>query len=370
MDPSLFELLRAPEGHLSIGASILAVYGLCLGAPLLIIAVALFSALRHWLKAALVKRGFDPRETPVPGPASLCGTVEIAQGMSCAVRVEVTQIGQERESTSLGWSHTWTEIERRIEAHPFYLRLASGERVRVEPAGEPAFIDTLDQVVPVDSRRRRRCAELTAGEKIYVYGELRRGVDPEAEGQGYRAMGEGLVLGAPRRGRMLLSSEPPGGGFARRARLRVYTIFAVMAMVIAAQLILAPYHARRLGGRNETGTVTRLVERKGTKARSRWYDVYVAVARPAGRRAEFKDSLGLDAWKRLRVGTVVPTRFVESWPNASVVGWDATSSFGALLPMGLFMVIFPIIAYLAIAARARTWHDGKLLIDRGEGRLA
>ena len=58
-----------------------------------------------------------------------------AQGASVVVAVE--QQGREYQTKS-GWAHRWSEVRRDVQARPFYVVRANGERVRVVRAMQRA----------------------------------------------------------------------------------------------------------------------------------------------------------------------------------------------------------------------------------------
>ncbi len=364
MDPTLFSYLQVPEGHISPVSSSIFAYGFAVAGPLALILIALVAAARWRIKARLELAACREGATLAPGRTSLHGVVELAAGADRAIRVEVLQRGEERREKGR-WKHTWREVRREVRTRPFYLRLDSGQRVRVEPGGDLRYTDEMDGTEQITREQRMRFAELAAGERIFVYGDLEHGADPEAEGN-YRSAGAGLVLRPPRRARMLVSSASPGEGFRRRARARVQTALAALVLALVINLIFSAYHARVAWGRNEQGTVDRLNIRRGSK-NSKHYDVYVSVRTSRGA-VQFRDELGLNGWKLLRPGSQVPTRFVERWPFASVVGWDATLG-GGLVVLTVVQLLVGLVIYLGLAQDALAWHEGRKLVEGGAGRL-
>ena len=210
------------EGHLGVGLSSFCVDVLGTCGLLAVAAYALSRWLRERRAAARADASFNPDVGLVPGRAIVLGTVEREQGANVAVRVELEMEGTEHESSG-SWSFKWTEKDRRVRVHPFYLRHASGARIRVEPDDNVMLVDAMDGVVKVNLTKRLRVAELMPDEKVFAIGELKYAQDPEAQTRGYRGRAEGYLLVPPRRGRMLLASEPLGARFARRASSRAWT---------------------------------------------------------------------------------------------------------------------------------------------------
>ncbi len=183
----------------------------------------------------------------------LAGTVELAEGEPLAVRVTVTQAGVER-AVKNGRVHDWVETDRAVEARPFYVRHASGARVRVEvpaSADDVVIVDALDQREWSDRALRRRRAELTPGEPVIVEGRLGREHDPEAQGaQSYRDAAAGWVMRPPRDRRMLLSSE----SLAHKHRLRRRALGVAIGVIVTlwgiAELPLLGFRLRQLQGQD------------------------------------------------------------------------------------------------------------------------
>jgi hypothetical protein len=193
------------------------------------------------------------------GEVVLTGVVEHADGHDVAVRVELTQIGSESESSGT-WSHRWEEVERRTVVAPFYVKLPDGTRVRIEPPPDVDVADDLDRKVLISTTKRIRSAELVPGETIHVRGWLERGgeVTPDAT-VGYRDVTWGWVL-RPVRKRMMLSSRPLGEELRGRAAFhRFYGWLAILALGIV-QLSLVFYYSRALGDVEPATIVAKEIE--------------------------------------------------------------------------------------------------------------
>lgn len=190
----------------------------------------------------------DPTTPLEEGARFVAGTVEFARDERIAVRVTIDQVGEEHHGSKGSVSHRWTETDRETEVRPFYLRHASGARVRVEPEhAEVLLVDALDQEHWTSTHTRRRRAVLSAGEHAIVEGELVRGPDPEDAGEGYRSSNVGWVL-RPRDATINISAEDLG----RRHALRRWAFFRALFIVpLLGALALLPTltaHARLVGG--------------------------------------------------------------------------------------------------------------------------
>ncbi|WP_437613729.1 hypothetical protein WMF20_13180 [Sorangium sp. So ce834] len=338
-------------------------------AGLLALAVlALRLSLRLRRATALADASFRANVALAPGEGVVLGTVEREQGADVAVRVEVEQKGSElassvswRHGWSVSWRHEWTETGRKVRAHPFYLRHASGARVRVEPGEDVMLVDALDGMIRVDRTRRVRVAELVPGEKAFAFGELRRAPDPEAPPLGYRERAQGYVLVRPRRRRMLLSSEPFGEQFARKAAFHLRWAITAGVASLAFNAAFAPFHARRWLGETVEVRVTQLRESDDDRGS---FDV--TMLGPHG--VAFSDAVSYADVDRVRGGgPLLEARYVPSWPSASTIGPDVTAHSIAYVALPLFGVIA--IAYFFRAHAALPWYEKKL-IEQGSGRLA
>lgn len=186
------------------------------------------------------------------GMRFIAGVVEYAQGENAAVSVTVTQGGTEHQ-TKNGKYHRWEENGRKTLARPFYVKHASGARIRVEPPEDVLLVDKLDQKEWKARDERRLRAEIVPGEHAVVEGVLRRERDPEAidANVGYRqAASEGWVMKPRRNAGMQISTED----LSRRHTLRMKAFYTSMAWLFVAgsiaQVPLLTYRARVLLGHN------------------------------------------------------------------------------------------------------------------------
>jgi hypothetical protein len=349
-------------GHLDAGRSSFFVDVVATAGLLVVAAVALRQSLRQRRLAARADASFQPDAALVPGDAVVMGTVERERGADVAVRVEIEQEGTETENSGL-WSYNWIETGRKVRVHPFYLRHASGRRIRVEPDEDVMLVDAMDGVIRVDLTKRVCVAELVPDEEIFAIGELRLAPDPEAPLWGYRERAEGYLLVPPRGRSMLLSSEPLGTRFARRAafHLRWAVIAAVAALTFNA--LFASFHARRWLGKTVDVRVTQLRQYEDSDD-----DDHFQVTMRDADNFIFSDEVSRSDFSRLREGDTIQARYVSSWRSATAIGPDATAHSRAYFAVPLLGVIA--LAYLLRARSTRPWYDHKKLVEMGSGRLA
>ncbi|WP_438011758.1 hypothetical protein WME89_25815 [Sorangium sp. So ce321] len=352
-------VLLVSHNHLDPVMSSLLVDGVATAGLLAIAFLALRLSLRLRRAAAQAEASFRANVALAPGEGVVLGTVEREQGADVAVRVEVEQKGSEIARPG-NWSHEWTETGRTVRAHPFYLRHACGARIRVEPGEDVMLVDALDGMIRVDLTRRVRVAELMPGEKAFAFGELRRAPDPEAPTLGYRERAQGYVLVPPRRRRMLLSSEPFGEQFARKAAFHLRWAITAGVASLAFNAAFAPFHARRWLGETVEVCVTQLRESDQDRGN---FDV--TMLGPHG--VAFSDEVSDVDVARVRGVEPLEARYVPSWPSASTIGPDVTVHSIAYVALPLFGVIA--IAYFFRAHAALPWYEKKL-IEQGSGRLA
>lgn len=211
----------------------------------------LIQMLRARAASVAANAAHDRNEPLREGARFVAGEVELAQNEPLAVRVTITQTGTEQHGSKGGVNHRWTETDRETEVRPFYIRHASGARIRVEPgAYEVLLVDALDEEHWTHRHARKRRATLSAGESAIVEGELVRGHDPEASGEGYRGSSAGWVL-RPRDGVVHISTEDLGRRHSLRARAFAIALFVLPFFALAAQLPTITAHARMFAGHDE-----------------------------------------------------------------------------------------------------------------------
>jgi hypothetical protein len=210
---------------------------------------------RGWLRQARNERRADPRAALRDGPFLLVGVVEPGEGASPPVTVRIRQAG--KESLNKGkWSHRWEEIERTTEARPFVVHRDDGVRVTVEPGDRVVVHDSLTRVeATANDRERVRIAEVEAGARVYVTGQLCDVVDRSDAGV-YRTASVMPRLVGSRIRPVILATEEPGDTAMRQlwAYLSAtFVVSSVLALLIAT--CYGPYFLRAIVGRVHTGTI-------------------------------------------------------------------------------------------------------------------
>ncbi len=305
------------------------------------------------------------------GARFVAGDVEFAEGAKTAIRVTITQEGTQHEYKN-AYTHKWSEVDREIDAQPFYLRLPNGERVRVEPPNDVMLVDKLDQMEWFDVHRRRRRAELVGEERAVVEGILKRGDDPEMRGgQSYRkgASLGWVMLPTQKRG-MRVSTE----SLARRHQLRASAFKATAGLVfligLGAMCCVVPYRARLWFGQN----VVAIYLGKDTYYSSsgrRGLTPHYAV------RVHSQDERGLFDTNRLDIDLVdyalLPVspgkiwyRRVELLPSASTLGKNSSVAIWQMVAAAMLggLAIYRIVT----THRYRRWYEGPV-IEGGSGVL-
>jgi hypothetical protein len=236
------------NNHASPGLSAL----LMLLLVLTLFATWLFS-LWQWKQArrnaAMAMVQCEPQSTLREGARFVSGKVEYADGETFAVRMTITQLGRE----VAGPAHGWTEVERRVEARPFYLRLDSGERVLVDTRNANVVLGSkFDQMHWVEKWKRQKRAQLVVGDRVCVEGMLQRRDDSSIANKEHRDGGSSWVL-MPRAGRIYVyvSTED----VSERYESRALTFLGILAILPLWSLValwpVYPYFLQLTYGHDE-----------------------------------------------------------------------------------------------------------------------
>jgi hypothetical protein len=305
------------------------------------------------------------------GARFVAGYVELAEGSTTAIRVTIKQEGTQTEYKNK-YSHKWTEFDRHVEAVPFYVRTANGERVRVEPPIDVMLVDKLDQMEWHEMTRRRRRAELVPAERAVIEGVLRRGPDPELQKSGsYRAAtATGWIMHPTKKGGMSVSAESLSRRHELRTRAFAWTAAWGIFLGIVAMSVVVPYRARLLFGKtvvaNYLGKETyETVNGKG--GRQTHYAARVFFEKEHG--GVLQERFDVDAKEYSALPTSpgrIWLRYVSAYPwatalgrNASVASWQLLIA-AAILGMGLYRI--------GRTHRHRRWYEGQV-VEEGTGIL-
>ena len=338
------------------------------GIPLILLLVIAAIALPRWRKHRSLflqaRDSVSPEAMLSPGACVIEGVVEYERDAALAVRVELEQVGEESEHSG-SWSHSWTEVGRSVQVHPFLLKHASGQTIRVEPTSEVLLIDEMDGVVMVDLTHRTRVAELVPGERVFAEGVLSQ--DSGARGAGPYRSGKGWVLRAPASRPMLLSSEPMGERFLRRAELHRRHGLLAAFLLLMLPLFNIDYVLLVCRGRVGEATVTNLVfkQNKDSEGSGRNYGYADLEAPELGiRRTE---TVSEEGFRKLKKGKRAPIRYVPGVPWLAELGPDPTASGFRTLGFLAASIVLLIVYRLRVGAM-RAWYEFKV-INTGSGTL-
>jgi hypothetical protein len=335
----------------------------------MLVVLGILGALRWVRRARAAELSFRPGAPLQPGDAVIHGTVERSASGDVAVRVEIDQEGSESESSG-SWSTSWKERRRFVRVSPFYIRHASGPRIRVEPTHAVQLVDAMDGVIRVNLAKRVRVAELTPGEKVFAVGELRHDLDPEGQGGGYRGGQHGLVMRP-----QLLSTEPLGARFRRRAGRHRAFLYGLFFMALAPYVFFIPYLASYYNGVQGRAVVTDLkhIEETDSDGTTHTYRVFMTLTEPTSLpgglllKRSFSDDVDHDFFVKLKTGMVLPARATFGVITSTHLGPGATFHAGLTLLL-LGPVLLLAIIYGITIVQPTAWYEGKL--NEGEsGRL-
>lgn len=344
------------QGYVGGVFATVVVYGLGVAGVLALAITMLVYALRWSRRANAADRAVAGACVLREGPIVLAG--HVAPGSDPAVRVEIEQRAEEWRDDSGNWSHLWAEKQRRIRVRPFELVLTTGERVRVEPATDVCLADALDGVVRIDRTARLLVAELTPMEPVIAVGHLTRRPVPD----GYRGTADRWVLVAPSSARdpMILSTEPLGERFRRRANGAFIAASLTLIGAVALHAASLGYHLRTLAGITVVGAYVshRNWTTRDSEGDERHHHL-LAVRLPNG--AVHEERIGETA--RLSDAYV---RWVPSQPWATSFGrtpeivWLLVVAY-----LGLPLVMLVLLAWLTRAS----WYEGARQSSGGSGRV-
>lgn len=295
-----------------------------------------------------------------PGPVTLTGTVAYAEDATVAVRLDVTQEGEEEESSGQ-WTQVWTEVDRRVTVAPFYLVTESGQRVRVEPTREVLFIDSFTKKVLVHRTSRVRTAELEPGERVWVEGALVAVSDP-GKPDGYRGVGSTLVMRDSSDHRMRISSQPLDAPHERQAEFWRKIGFGYLVASVVLQGSFVPYYLRAaIGETVDAVVVGRHVVDGGDSADEYVVDFAMADETKASISVEreYHSAFVADARVEVRKVKGVPW-FTQLGPAPSVGG------FHLFLPT---VVLGGALIGTLVRRLNGGSEDEARLVDREDGRL-
>jgi hypothetical protein len=327
-------------------------------------------------RAALASKAEADTAPPRPGRRVLHGEVE--GSTNPVARITIKQIGVEY-SRKGGKSHTWSEVERRVEAAPFVLRLGSDERVTVQPGDDVLLIGPLEtrnqpdlpghvlRTVKEGRTDRWRVAELRVKDRAYVQGEL-----VLFAGDAYRAAGAGPLLRPLPGERMLISREPLEKRYVEQARLHSRWIVGILALSVLVHVcVFGSFWRGVLWGVTANGYVTdaRIWKvKQGEK-----YEVTATLDRTSSREPLVKQiskEAYSDARRALDLGEpfALPIVIADPGSETSWVGTTPTVGWAeAILACIVFVTLGGV--YAVNVERHRPWYEKAKVVDGGRGAL-
>ncbi|MFT5356030.1 MAG: hypothetical protein ACI9KE_003252 [Polyangiales bacterium] len=305
--------------------------------------------------------------TLVEGAGFVVGTVEFDEDADYAVVVEIRQRGKEYRPkrrnprrAKPGIKQSWTEVERRCFAQPFWIRHSSGERVRVEPGQDVELVDHLNVTVHDKSHERIRIAELLAGERVVAKGSLQ--LSAPTRGANYREAG-------PRTWLLLKSAQSPlqlsskGLGDDHRRRAAVYfkrAVFGWAPWALLLGLFFTPHIARLSVGQVTAVTIE---SKREVPSKDEFYVSYLYNGFTRSARVDEAD------WAELDAGEELAYLELEGWPALGQLGSTSALSWGSVflafavaLVYGLYIVLLPV-------KLSKEWHSVKKFSEGKRGKL-
>ncbi len=363
-----------PRSRASVGCSrVVGLVGVQGGLATLV-ATALFFAWMHRLRSRS-QRAFDPRAALANGASVLFGVVEAETDQDRPViSVRIQQRGREWQNKG-AWSHQWAETEREVTVRPFYLRRDDGQRVRIEPDLAVALHDALSRTLRVATSVRTRTAELTVGERVHIAGTV-FGVGRSIGGGAYRETMTEPVMRAPRTGRMVVSTEPPGDTEASRTRFHFGWAAGLLTALMASVALMLSFDAIVVDGRTviATPTHTRFWETwvQPKNGRGYWsphWAVRASAPWGEGRTISVEDDCSERVWSCASAGECdVPFVVAEHAPGYQLIG-TAPSVNSGLLVLCMIGASILGLGYWASAMQTRPWYQKRKVVEGGGGRL-
>jgi hypothetical protein len=365
----------SPSSRLSFDASLIAVFVVGFGLIGGLLAVSVFGEWRARRRAAALRRAVEGKIGPLAaGECVLRGVIETDDPDGRAIAIELLQSGHTQQMKN-GPQQVWQETARRVDARPFYLRLEDGRSVRVEPDQRVFVVDALDGTRRTEFNQRVRTAEVRRGDSVFVIGSLTEGFDPHAQIEsGYRgAKSKSLVLRAPARRSMLVSTEVPTERHVRREGFHGNWALAFgVVFLLVHGLAFGRFHLLTLSGTNVQATVADRTQQYHRTKNGGYYSYHLAARyeNVSGHTVSVTDEVSRDAFSdsETEPGQRVP--FVVSTFSAGVaqVGTSPGISTFACLMSGFFTLLLAV-AYGVSITSTRPWYERKRVTEYAPGAV-
>jgi len=318
------------------------------------------------LRAASIARRPQALEE---GPALLSGRVE-TDGGGPAVRIEIDQTGREWVHKSK-WSHEWTEKGRAVHVQPFRLRTASDQVVRVIADQRVRLVDTLE-TEKLEGTYRRRVAELSSREQVWVSGVLAQDGQKGGAFSAYRAGPESLVL----RGTAIEPLEVASGNldvqfsYWRRFYAKATMLIGIVAFAVHGIFFL-PFYALHLGGETEMAEVVKTSTYiTSGKSRTRTHYVIHAKLPPKAGGHLVNDDVDIHAYSEAKNHTLtqVPFTYLPALPMLHSIGAHASLwAIGGIIALVLTVISW--VVFFIMRRHAMPWYEQRSVVERGSGTL-
>ncbi len=317
------------------------------------------------LAVASRRRARDAREA-VDGGAELREHATIVVGIAevegeAAVRVLLRETGKAWKHKGR-WHHRWTEVEREVEARPFWVVTSKHERVLVEPGKNVFLVDRMDVTARRGDASRERTAALTNGERVAVTGRL---VQRSGGGGGaYREGPAQWVMEPPARGPMVIATEPMADRHANWSTFYLRAALVPIALLVATHVLAYPIFSAFL------------VDGQSTIGRVRDHETYVTRGRH-GTTRHYQIEIERDAdpvWMTVSSdGYERAIDGAEVWlvrrPNGDVILGREPGLDPALVLVAVICLLFALGIVSGLASRRKLWWEQRRVVTNGSGPL-
>ena len=300
------------------------------------------------------------------GAGVVGGRVETEDG-GPAIRIEIDQAGAEWKHKN-SWSHVWRETARRVHVRPFHLRLDDNRLVRVVPDEKVKLIDEIE-TGHVKGAERQRVAEVSAGERIWVRGNLRHEAQ-SGKVTVYCGAEDPFVISGTAFEPLDISSGKLTTRYAHwRKFYRVSAIVLGVLVALTHTVVFGPYYAQCMLGRVENATITGTHTYTGG-SKNKITRHYVVLAKLADGKA-VSDEVHFAVYEAARREKIknLPFRVVPLLRFIHSIGVDAVVSFAAvaIVVMGAFIAT---VTFFVMRSAGVPWYERRRLMESQSGRLA
>lgn len=326
-------------------------------------------------RAAAMRAAISGKLGPLrAGQTVLRGMVESDSPDGRAVAVELRQVGQVIQTKS-GPQAQWTEVDRTVEAKPFYLRLEDGRLVRVEPDQRVFVVDQLDDVRRDSRVTRTRSAVIRHGDMVFAIGDLVEGYDPRAQSDaGYRGTrAKTLVLRASKGRSMLLSTEAPSERHVRREGFHGNWALVLGALMLGIHLFaFGTFELLTFTGTNVNATV---VERHTVLHRTKngshlSYHLSAQYENVTGHNVRVTDEIAPMAYGDAMTNEGASVPFVVSKYNSNVAQIGTAPELPSVnLGIAVLLSLIVGFVYLGSIRQSRPWYEQRKVVEYEGGAL-